>query len=998
VKIVALEQRTLATACATSWEDAEHFKDDLTLVRSTAKTFGVTYTLDITTDARPGEYVVCMRLLMPGGLDTGRPAAGTGSGTYTSASLFVRCSRTCTIGSSSKFHKYDAGLWAASGLWSGRAGQTVELTLTGAAAGALVTVENATLAGGACSKPYLSTVKSTVTISADMLSIEAITAEMTLTLTEASLDRMRANPNEAKAGLAAGIAATITGVDAEQVTIVSTTPDLFGRRLAPERLLAGVDLKVEFAVQSTTLTAASLAKAVENVDSTALTTALTTALEAQGIAVVITGIQVKVIGDEACEQVCAVYEDELLLFADGEEGYGYEEYAYDRRLEGREDPLCEQIRGDAVEDVCAAFQSGGWACEDSWAAKCLGDHPAGAAYNSITIRQGGACPELCPAGSGDGYGYDAYGYDADADDAKPRERPCAKWVCKDAMLRKEREERESEAAEDEDAYGYDDESEAAGDAETEMWNGQEYYICRSPEANCQCTKEKTDQPDCGGPAEAGCWQETSREVCVGEGDRWLPDGRRLMEGKKRGPAQRARARRLAKSDVVVATLSVPLPEETYAAGTYTVCYCVSPPCGAPERQFAGLLAVTARADLGKTFVLEGGEGSIEVTGKNLQGKRDRLLLAGCQDTCGATNGTKEMSSVPGLLGLSPVDWAAEAFAFEFGRMSELGASGAHHFTEVVERRCEDTPLLADAASRRRVGPAGPEAFAEANRCAVKCAADPMALNCKGFQDDSEDSLALCLPRSECLRLCSALPGCAAVNIVTGGERCELQSRACGQMTHAGTQRLATDPRYSLLLKESDIYYYYQGDDYGDGESFSYSYSNEFGIPAAPWNLAELCSPELCPDPMAESCMACADACSPGVVCVTDSEVAQDLLDLCSGYEPCADVMGVEMGSRRLQAVATETDVLRFAPVQLDAGKYKVCFCDAEISSDCSAASDFSVEVGTVHVSGVACLLDEPRLRHATCYSQHFGGLSCGSSDAPSPAQPEGLSGWDVLDL
>ena len=43
-----------------------------------------------------------------------------------------------------------------------------------------------------------------------------------------------------------------------------------------------------------------------------------------------------------------------------------------------------------------------------------------------------------------------------------------------------------------------------------------------------------------------------------------------------------------------------------------------------------------------------------------------------------------MSSVPGLLGLSPVDWAAEAFAFEFGRMSELGASGAHHFTEVRE--------------------------------------------------------------------------------------------------------------------------------------------------------------------------------------------------------------------------------------------------------------------------------------------------------------------------
>jgi hypothetical protein len=67
--------------------------------------------------------------------------------------------------------------------------------------------------------------------------------------------------------------------------------------------------------------------------------------------------------------------------------------------DGREDPLCEQIRGGAAVDICAAVQSGGWACEDTWAAKCLGDHPAGAASNSITIRQRGGCSE-CPAGSG----------------------------------------------------------------------------------------------------------------------------------------------------------------------------------------------------------------------------------------------------------------------------------------------------------------------------------------------------------------------------------------------------------------------------------------------------------------------------------------------------------------------------------------------------------------------------------------------------------------------
>lgn len=90
------------------------------------------------------------------------------------------------------------------------------------------------------------------------------------------------------------------------------------------------------------------------------------------------------------------------------------------------------------------------------------------------------------------------------------------------------------------------------------------------------------------------------------------------------------------------------------------------------------------------------------------------------------------------------------------------------------------------------------------------------------------------------------------------------------------------------------------------------------------------------------------------------------------------------------------DVLRYTPVKLTAGTYKVCFCDAEVSGQCAEPANFGVEVGTVQVSGIACLLDEPRLRHAACYVQHFGGLSCGAWTAPLPAQPIPLTGLGVL--
>ena len=51
--------------------------------------------------------------------------------------------------------------------------------------------------------------------------------------------------------------------------------------------------------------------------------------------------------------------------------------------------------------------------------------------------------------------------------------------------------------------------------------------------------------------------------------------------------------------------------------------------------------------------------------------------------------------------------------------------------------------------------------------------------------------------------------------------------------------------------------------------------------------------------------------------------------------------------------------LPFGPFPLSPGTYKVCFCDAERAAPCASWSDYSIDAGTLHVSGVACLLSVP---------------------------------------
>jgi hypothetical protein len=83
-------------------------------------------------------------------------------------------------------------------------------------------------------------------------------------------------------------------------------------------------------------------------------------------------------------------------------------------------------------------------------------------------------------------------------------------------------------------------------------------------------------------------------------------------------------------------------------------------------------------------------------------------------------------------------------------------------------------------------------------------------------------------------------------------------------------------------------------------------------------------------------------------------------------------------------------MLRFKGMKfLNGGTFKVCFCDSALlpeGATCSSEKDFSIQVGTVHASGVSCLLAKESLRRVNCVEQLYDGLRCyGSYPAPMPA-------------
>jgi len=117
---------------------------------------------------------------------------------------------------------------------------------------------------------------------------------------------------------------------------------------------------------------------------------------------------------------------------------------------------------------------------------------------------------------------------------------------------------------------------------------------------------------------------------------------------------------------------------------------------------------------------------------------------------------------------------------------------------------------------------------------------------------------------------------------------------------------------------------------------------------------------------------------------------------------CEGVCGVSSPSAGLASPATSIaawaghaaapglssrGVLHFPSIEFKSGgTFKLCFCDhTRLDQPCAKPEDFAIEVGTVHASGVSCLVAQPRLQRVDCAAQRAdSGLRCYGSGQPVP--------------
>jgi hypothetical protein len=86
-------------------------------------------------------------------------------------------------------------------------------------------------------------------------------------------------------------------------------------------------------------------------------------------------------------------------------------------------------------------------------------------------------------------------------------------------------------------------------------------------------------------------------------------------------------------------------------------------------------------------------------------------------------------------------------------------------------------------------------------------------------------------------------------------------------------------------------------------------------------------------------------------------------------------------------------MLRFDAVEFTTGgEFKLCFCDRTLLASgaiCNQATDYKIEVGKVHATGLECLLTNPKMQRGTCVPQTYGGLRCYDGAAPEVEIPSG---------
>lgn len=338
----------------------------------------------------------------------------------------------------------------------------------------------------------------------------------------------------------------------------------------------------------------------------------------------------------------------------------------------------------------------------------------------------------------------------------------------------------------------------------------------------------------------------------------------------------------------------------------------------------GILTVTKRMFVGVDFVVTPGETtSLEVAGKTLT-SADQIMIVECSAQCGLAEPSAAVTQ-PGR----PVDALYDpASKMEGGPPTFPADLDPTPFATgsaiQTDTYCKGNNIDVASSDNRLVAE---------HQCYKKCEAEAPCTEdycfCDGLTGgffpgyDQADSTALCLPQASCESLCSMLPECGSIDMHKTKDRCFLNTVDCFDGSGYASPLWATDENYNHIQKTSILRL-------EDMEAIGKSFTEA--------DIRKLIAPQ-------------------------DYGLSWALLN-------------------RYEGVVFET-----------AGTYKVCGCDSEVqsaagvTSPCSTADQFSVDIGKVHVSGLQCLLGKPEFARGTCVAQEYGGLRCYQDGAPDTSSP-----------
>jgi len=238
------------------------------------------------------------------------------------------------------------------------------------------------------------------------------------------------------------------------------------------------------------------------------------------------------------------------------------------------------------------------------------------------------------------------------------------------------------------------------------------------------------------------------------------------------------------------------------------------------------------------------------------------------------------------------------------------------------------------------------------KCDVGCTG-PMCF-CDG-NDGTAGPKTLCLPPTHCREACEAMgDACAGFQVADGKPQCELlaPAAACGEaedwqvfQLHSGTACThVTDfsERAGALAVTTRV-------------MVGVDYVLEPGKPLA----LEVTAPS-----------------APGTLSMfTDRIMVIDCEGVC-GISGPTKAATVDTFANPPASWGSTSEVLHYPGVSFESGgTFKLCFCDSARlgAAACAATADFAIEVGTVHSSGVSCLVAQPELQKAMCVP-HLAGV------------------------